>query len=72
MGLARSIEMKAGKNDIVLLPDGSEGTILERLVTDNITVYKIRIGEEVKYFDEYKVTIKKRHLFNAVRNFFTR
>lgn len=64
--------MKAGKNDIVLLPDGSEGTILERLVTDNITVYKIRIGEEVKYFDEYKVTIKKRHLFNAVRNFFTR
>lgn len=72
MGLARSIEMKAGKNDIVLLPDGSEGTILERLVTDNITVYKIRIGEEVKYFDEYKVTLKKRHLFNAVRNFFTR
>lgn len=64
--------MKAGKNDTVVLPDGSEGRILERLVTDNITVYKIRVGQEVKYFDEYKVTLKKRHLLNAVRNFFSR
>lgn len=66
------MKMKPGKNDIVLLPDGTEGTILERLVTDNMTVYKIRIGQDVQYFDEYKVTLKKRHLFNVVRNFFSR
>lgn len=62
--------MKPGKNDIVVLPDGTQGTVLERLITDNLTVYKIRIGQDVKYFDEYKVTLKKRHLFNVVRKLF--
>lgn len=54
-----------------MLPDGTEGKILERLVTDNIIVYKIQIGQDVQYFDEFKVTLKKRHLFNVVRNFFS-
>lgn len=64
--------MKPGKNDIVLLPDGTEGKVLERLVTDNMIVYKIQIGQEVQYFDEYKVKLKKRHAFNAVRKLFGR
>lgn len=64
--------MKPGKNDTVLLPDGTEGKVLERLITDNLIVYKIQIGLEVQYFDEFKVTLKKRNRFNALKSFFGR
>lgn len=64
--------MKPGKHDIVLLPDGTEGKVLERLIADRITVYKIQKGLEVQYFDEHKVTLKKRHFLNYLRDFFSR
>lgn len=64
--------MKPGKYDIVLLPDGTEGKVLERFAADRITVYKIRRGAEIQYFDEYKVTLKKRHFVNILKNIFSR
>ena len=64
--------MKPGKHDIVLLPDGTEGKVLERLIADRIIVYKIQKGLDVQYFDEHKVTLKKRHLLNYLRDLFSR
>jgi hypothetical protein len=64
--------MRIGKNDIVLLPDGSIGKVLDRLMADNMIVYKIQKGEEVYYFDENKVTLKKRHVLNTLLNLFRR
>lgn len=64
--------MKPGRHDIVLLPDGTEGKVLERFATDRITVYKIQIGQEVQYFDEHKVRLKRRAFINRVRALFSR
>ena len=63
--------MKPGRHDIVLLPDGTEGRVLERFSTDRITVYKIQIGLEIQYFDEHKVTLKRRHFMNRVKAIFS-
>lgn len=54
------------KNDIVVLPDGSEGKVLSIVLTGSITVYKIRKDNTVEYFEAYKVRLKKRHFLNAV------
>ncbi|HLT81999.1 MAG TPA: hypothetical protein VKZ86_13310 [Cyclobacteriaceae bacterium] len=64
--------MKPGRHDIVLLPDGTEGRVLERFSTDRITVYKIQIGLEIQYFDEHKVTLKRRHFMNRVKAIFSK
>jgi hypothetical protein len=64
--------MKPGRHDIVLLPDGTEGKVLERFTTDRITVYKIQKGLEIQYFDEHKVKLKKRHFLNRVKAIFSR
>lgn len=57
------------KKDLVFLPDGSFGQTLEAFVTDRSRVYKIRKidSNEILYFDETKVKLKKQH----VRNFLT-
>ena len=58
--------MRIRKNDIVWLPDGSEGTVVERVLTENITVYKIRKQDSLEYFDENKVRLKKRPFINSL------
>jgi hypothetical protein len=63
--------MKIRKNDIVLLPDGSEGKVMAKVLTEHMTVYKIRRSETVEYFEEDKLRLKKRHPFNAILCFFS-
>jgi hypothetical protein len=59
------------KRDTVTLPDGSVGETLEALDTDSMRVYRIKKGNnEIVYFDESKVTLKKKHLRNYLRELF--
>jgi len=56
----RGAPYKIRPKDIVLLPDGSEGTVLEVLNTDSVHVYKIDREGSVNYFDESKVRLKEK------------
>lgn len=59
------------KRDTVTLPDGSVGEALETLNTDRMLVYRIKkFNNEIVYFDESKVTLKKKHLRNYLRDLF--
>lgn len=62
--------MKIRRNDIVLLPDGSEGKVLDTIATQGMEIYKINKQGHEDYFDESKVRLKKRHLLNLLLCFF--
>lgn len=54
--------------DTVTLPDGSIGRVVEVFVATQSRVYKIqRVDtDEIIYFDETKVTLKRRHFRNVL------
>jgi preprotein translocase subunit YajC len=56
------------KGDRVILLTGQEGVILQRL-DEKLKTYRIRILEtkEIVYFDETKLKLKRRHIFNLLR-----
>lgn len=56
------------KGDRVILLTGQEGEILQRL-DEKLKTYRIRILEtkEIVYFDETKLKLKRRHIFNLLR-----
>lgn len=56
--------------DIVLLPDDSEGRVMEIVDTGNIKVCKVKRGDHVDYFDEGKLRLKRRSLLNYIFTFF--
>jgi hypothetical protein len=60
------------KRDTVVLPDGTFGEALEVFTTDHSKVYKIRRfdNEEVQYFDDSKVELRKRHVKNLFASWF--
>lgn len=55
------------KGDRVILMSGKEGEILE-LLDMKLKTYRIRIIEnnEIVYFDETKLKLKRKHLFNVL------
>jgi len=61
------------KNDLVVLADGSSGEALEVVVTDHNRVYKIRKtdNDEIVYFDETKVNLKKQRFRNFLADIFS-
>lgn len=70
-------ELKAGTGlaerlDIVTLQDKSVGQVVEVYTTAHSRVYKIRkLGsDEITYFDETKVWLKRRHFRNVLNKFF--
>ena len=52
--------------DLVLLPDDSEGKVLDILDTRNMKVCKVKRGDRVEYFDEGKLRLKQRALLNVI------
>jgi hypothetical protein len=59
------------KRDTVTLPDGSVGETMDAVSTDHMRVYRIKkSNNEIVYFDESKVTLKKKHLRNYLRELF--
>ncbi|HEX5168169.1 MAG TPA: hypothetical protein VFW11_03285 [Cyclobacteriaceae bacterium] len=55
--------------DLVLLPDDSEGRILEVLNTGSIQVCKVKRGDHVDYFDVGKLRLKRRYFFRFLSAF---
>ena len=52
--------------DLVLLPDDSEGKVLDILDTGNMKVCKVKRGDQVEYFDEGKLRLKRRSLLVTI------
>lgn len=64
---------KIGKNDTVVLPDGCLGRALDVYSTAEGRMYKIQRmdNREIQYFDESKVVMKKRNLWNSLLTLFS-
>lgn len=62
---------KIKKRDVITLPDGSHGEVLDVLLAGGHTVFKIKRLDDNKelYFDESKVTLKKRTEETSSRTF---
>jgi hypothetical protein len=60
------------RHDLVLLPDGSEGRVLDILDTGSMTVCKVQRGDQVDYFDEGKLRLKRRFPLKTLLAFFNR